>query len=1089
MRHSRGFSALCGVLLALSLVTLPVSGSVKKAPNKKKLPILSTLPTDTVQFTTRRGTWISVDVSPDSKQIVFDLLGDLYLLPIAGGTAQRLTSGRAWDHQPRWSPDGRQILFTSDRDGCSNSWVIDADGKNARAVTRNKWVVANLPVWSADGQYIVNRRRITDRSSIGTVALWMHHVLGGNGVQLTKGKLIGDANDPAFSRDGRYLYFAARPRFQYNRNIHGEISKIMRLDLRSGKKLVIASGATRPQPSPDSKSLAMVRRVGKKTLLVVLDLAQGTERTLADDLDRDMQEGFAANGTSPGFSWTPDGKSIVYSAGGQIQRLWLEGKRRQTIRFSADVQQRVVRALQFAHRITDDTFSPRVLRWFRVAPQNTWAVWSAMGRIWWASWPDLKTPKPLTDAGIASYAPAFSKDGKWLTYVTWSNTKRGQIWVRRVVGKGRLGRAKQVTTVPGYYSNPSFSPDGEWLVAVKGSGVEARGVAPSGQFWLQVIVISLKDGSAKPVVTLKNRGSLSTMPQPRFSRDGKRIFFTRYAMKKARKDTTLCSARVDGTDETRLLTVDAGETMVVSADERWVMFWHQHQIYFAALPTARKSPISLGIKDGGLGGSSLPVLRLSTAGGLWPSFTASGELLYTLGSTVYSLRLSDVLQVIRHKAQDPKSKAAVKPVSHEVALRVPVAKPKGCVALTNARLVTMVGDQVIARGTIVIRGARIAEIGANVSVPAGCKRIDVSGKTALPGFVDTHAHLHYTTLEIYPEHHWEHYVNLAYGVTTAFDPSAPTEFALSLAERIRAGYTVGPRIFTTGFVLYGAQMPHNAVVHKLADARMHVKRLKKLGALAIKSYMQPTRRQRQWFIKAAYESKLLVMPEGGGNLAMNLTMVLDGHTGIEHALPIAPLYDDVVQLFARSKSGYTPTLLVAYGGIFGENYFYQFRPIYNEPKLGRFFPPRLLAAKSRRRSVLVHDGDWHFRKIAASAKRIVDAGGRVQIGSHGQLQGLGYHWEMQALGMGGMTPHHVLRAATRHGAIYLGLEQDLGSLQRGKLADIVIVEGDPLRRLRDAERIQLVVKNGVVYRAETMAQIWPRQKPRPRFFWELTSGR
>jgi imidazolonepropionase-like amidohydrolase len=217
----------------------------------------------------------------------------------------------------------------------------------------------------------------------------------------------------------------------------------------------------------------------------------------------------------------------------------------------------------------------------------------------------------------------------------------------------------------------------------------------------------------------------------------------------------------------------------------------------------------------------------------------------------------------------------------------------------------------------------------------------------MPGLIDVHAHLGYAVLDVNPQKDWQYYANLAYGVTSSHDPSASTHIIFSQSEMISAGLMVGPRIFSTGFILYGAIIQDLAKIESYADALSHIRRLKSLGAFSVKSYMQPRREQRQWLIRAAAAENMLVMPEGGGNLPVNMGMILDGHSGIEHALSVGAIYKDVVQMFAQSRVGYTPTLLVAYGGQRGENWFYQHYNVWENEKLQSFFPPREIDSRAR----------------------------------------------------------------------------------------------------------------------------------------------
>jgi hypothetical protein len=310
-------------------------------------------------------------------------------------------------------------------------------------------------------------------------------------------------------------------------------------------------------------------------------------------------------------------------------------------------------------------------------------------------------------------------------------------------------------------------------------------------------------------------------------------------------------------------------------------------------------------------------------------------------------------------------------------------------------------------------------------------------------------------------------------VTSTHDPSASSHEAFGQSEMVEAGLMPGPRIFSTGYILYGAEDPARALIKSLDDARHHVRRLKALGAFSVKSYMQPRREQRQWILEAAREEGMLVVPEGGGDLESNMGMILDGHTTIEHSLPITPLRKDVVTLFAKSGTSYTPTLLVAYGGLSGDRWFHQHEDFWKDERLLKYVPQGVVDVRARIRSVMATDEDWHHIDVAASAKKVMDAGGRVCLGGHGQMQGLGPHWELRAFVQGGMTPLQALRVATLFPAQTLGLDQDLGSIEAGKLADFVVLEKDPLEKIDNSTSVVLVVKNGRAYTPDELARTRP----------------
>jgi len=237
---------------------------------------------------------------------------------------------------------------------------------------------------------------------------------------------------------------------------------------------------------------------------------------------------------------------------------------------------------------------------------------------------------------------------------------------------------------------------------------------------------------------------------------------------------------------------------------------------------------------------------------------------------------------------------------------------------------------------------------------------------------------------------------------------------------------------------------------------------------------------------AARELKLTPTLEGGLDFKKNLTEAIDGYSGSEHAYPIAPLFDDVVKTIAKSQITYTPTLIVQYGGPWAENYWYESYDITKDPKMIRFVPKVELERRGLRRPGWFRNDQYSFPLIAASAKKILEAGGRVGLGAHGQMQGIGTYWELWSLGMGGMTPREVLRVGTMNGAESIGFGKEIGSIEAGKLADLQILDANPLDDLQNIKTIHWVMKNGRLYEAETLTEIWPRQRTLPQGWWQKT---
>jgi imidazolonepropionase-like amidohydrolase len=384
-----------------------------------------------------------------------------------------------------------------------------------------------------------------------------------------------------------------------------------------------------------------------------------------------------------------------------------------------------------------------------------------------------------------------------------------------------------------------------------------------------------------------------------------------------------------------------------------------------------------------------------------------------------------------------------------------------------------------------------------VSIPNGAETIDVTGKTIVPGFVDTHAHIQ-SSWGVHKQQPWAYLANLAYGVTTTRDPQTSSTDVLSYQDMVDADMILGPRIYSTGPGVFGGYQG-GGQIRDQEHARSIMKRYSEYyDTKTIKMYMAGNRQQRQWIITAAREQNIKPTTEAGLDLKYDLTMMIDGYPGQEHNLPIAPLYRDVVELTAQSQIVYTPTLIVAFGGPMGENYFYTRENPHDDLKLRHFTPHAELDRKTRRRGQGPGPGPggWFMEEEhvfflhARNLKDVVEAGGRVGIGSHGQLQGLGYHWEIWMVQSGGMSEHDVLRAATIFGAEGIGLQDDLGSIETGKLADLVVLDANPLDDIRNTNTVRYVMKNGRLYEGDTLNEIWPRQKTlRLPSYWDDRPGK
>lgn len=1017
------------------------------------------------------GTWMSLDVSPDGREIVFDLLGDIYVMPISGGEARAIASGVAWDMQPKYSPDGRSIAFTSDRGGGDNLWVMDRDGSNAKQVSNETFRLLTQPDWSPDGQFVVGRKHFTSSRSLGAGEMWLYHRGGGGGVQLTERRTQQkDTGEPAFSPDGRYLYFSddatAGGVFDYSKDPNTQIYVIRRLDRETGEVTPFVTGpggSIRPTPSPDGKSLAFIRRDRYKSVLYVMDLESGRETPIHDALDRDLQETWAIHGVYPTMSWTPDNRSIVFWAGGKIHRIDVASKAVSEIPFHVADTRRVQEAVRFPVEVAPDQFDVKMVRWAQTSPDGSKVVFEALGNLWIR---DLRNgvagaPRRLTrQSDHFELYPSWSRDGRSIVYTTWNDQDLGTLRVIPASG----GEGRVISAQPGHYLEPQFSPDGQTVV-----------YRTSSDGFLRTALWSREPGVYRTSV----RGGEATLitdegSNPQFGARNDRIFLTgRDGDKRVLK-----SVNLSGEDERTHLSSEWAAEFSVSPDEHWVAWTERFNAYVAPFVSTGRA-VTVGAET-----KALPQTRVTRDAGEWLHWSGdSSRLQWSMGPELFSRPLQESFAFAEGAPAE-----LPKPAEHgvKIGFSTDYAKPTGRVVLSGARLITMKGDEVIEDGVVVVNGNRIEAIGprGSVTVPADARVMDMAGKTIIPGLIDAHWHGSMGSDEIIPQQSWVNYAALAFGVTTIHDPSNDSSEIFAHSELAKAGKVVGPRIFSTGTILYGAATPFTAQVNDLDDALSNLRRMQAVGAWSVKSYNQPRRDQRQQILEAARELGMMVVPEGGSLYQHNMSMVVDGHTTIEHSIPLARLYADVHQLWRQTKVAYTPTLVVAYGGNWGENYWYQATDVWNDPILTQYVPRRILDSRARR-PVHVPENELNHIAIAHEAKRLSDEGVSVQIGAHGQREGLGAHWELWMFEQGGMTPHQALRVGTLNGAAALGMDKDIGSLEAGKLADLVVLDANPLENLRNTVKIGYTMINGRIFDKE-MNEVG--QAPRQPFWHQTADG-
>lgn len=1025
------------------------------------------------------GSWMNLDVSPDGKSIAFDLLGDIYTLPITGGTPTRIAEGLPYEKEPRFSPDGARIAFTSDRGGGDNIWVMNRDGSDKRQLTKEDFRLTNQPTWSPDGRFIAAKKHFTTGRSLGTGEVWLYHVTGGGGVALVKKpneQHQKELGEPTFAPDGKHIYFTRNTTpgaiFQYAQDSNNAIFAIDSYDLETGETERVLDGpggAVRPAPSPDGKKIAFVRREATRSKLYVRDLESGEERKIYDALDQDVQETWAVTGVYPNMDWTPDSNSIVFWAGGKIRKVdWPSGKV-VDIPFHVADTRGVIDPPRPPVEVAPAEFATKMPRGATVSPDGNTVVFETLGKLW-VKPVSGGAPKRLTAATEEMEVyPSWSRDGKSITYISWTDKGQGEVRVIAAAG----GASRAVTKQGGLYSRPRFSPDGKIIVFEKGEGgglTSARNAGEPGIYRVPVI-----GGDAVRIAAGVNG--------PHFGAASDRVFATEAGSGKR----TLVSMDLNGDAKRSHAEGDLVVGYEVSPDGQYFAFRQNYEAFVM--------PLMPGTQDVSVSpsGGSLPVARVSGDGADYINWSNGGsQIHWSLGPTLYTVQTA-ALFGNAPLAKDAKPEKFEPPKTGiSLSMTIKTDRPSGLVAFTGARIVTMKDKSggIIDDGVVLVENDRIKAIGprGSVTIPAGTKTVDVAGKTIMPGLVDAHAHGPYGVDEMTPQQNWAEMVNLAMGVTTRHDPSSSAATVFPALEMQRAGLIVGPRSFSTGEIIYGAKAADvYAQIDGLDDARSHVRRLKAQGAHSVKNYNQPRREQRQQVIAAALEENMRSVAEGGSLFGFDMTLIADGNATVEHNVPLDVFYDDVLQFFSKSKVGYTPTLVVTYGGPAGDPYWRSHTNVWENPILKKHEPPATLLANNARREI-APEGDYVDDDNAREAHKLAKLGVPVSIGAHGQEAGIAAHWELWSFVRGGMTPVEALAAGTIESARSLGYDKDVGSLEVGKLADLVILDADPTADIRNSDKIAKVMIGGRLYDAATLNEEVTGTRKRAPYYWEMGSA-
>ncbi|KAF8520188.1 hypothetical protein BU17DRAFT_75758 [Hysterangium stoloniferum] len=1010
---------------------------------------------------------------------------------------------------------------------------------SGKSVIASKWYVSSRSIPAGEG-WLFDLPRTGDIVQEGAGKRVISRTLpAGWSAERYGDQQIG--NEQFIWKDENTLIYAKRTTqeasgvFSYSADIHSGTYAILSRNLITGETETLVSefpgGASRPELSRDGSTLAFVRRVRDKEALVLMNLRSGTLRNIWYGLTYDATSISAPMGTYPSFAFTPKDDGIIIWAAGKLWRIpitentggeKIAGGEPTVIPFKAKIEKRLAETLREPTDLSKTEMAERqrvyAFKELTVDDYGENVLFQAAGVTYLqevgSSSPPVRVP--VLDASATYYSPSFVPNApNKVLHSKWSETN----FTTFELADLSTGTVYDLSsTLPlGRYISPVLCGcasterkiafirvSGDTLtgniVETRNAGIIVGDISlPSaGHAYFENTPITIRN--LKHIPSNIELGDVSLL-RLQFI-DGSRRLLVEDVGRAFTIDLAGGTNQFGKYNEETLVTAKSGSEVVVSPNVlvprldgapvgvQHAAFLDYYQVYYVEGKNIGNGPLKSKPGDASPG-----IKRVSVDGGHDIAWSRDGKkLFWLLGPYLHYIEVSslttkaEVIPTFQEIAVDYDSEVIrlkADSLSAAIARSDEDLENFDVLAIVNASLLTFetghFGGDYIPSGIVISKAGVIVKAGSmdEIDVPSGAHVIDAAGGLLIPGYIDVHAHWAGFTVQ-HPTKSWEMEAFLAYGVTTLHNPSSDNRDGYHERFLVESGKMIGPRIYHTGNIIYGGSEYgiHQDIVN-LREARSALLRIKAEGgpsSFSYKNYALPSRASRQRLLLAARNLSMLAVPEGGMNYDWDLTYIIDGMATIEHAIPIPVLYDDVLTLYAESGTATTPTHIVNYGGVMGEQLVWATEDVVNDPKLRRLTRHDRLQGISE--STSRPKDSFALFNTSASVAKMVKRGAWANIGAHGEAPlGFMYHSEMQFTLAGGLDEYEVLRAATRDGALSLGLFGSIGSLSTGKLADMVLypegIDFDHFQNLAPSKDLRYVIKGGRVFDASTMAEEWP----------------